>query len=151
VIKRVLWGLVGVVYGIGHFYWTILITGGGHCCFFPFFLFATSLFMGLLYPPLAVFACDLRERWARFGLFTMAVVHIGGLGLISFSVILESLSMIDGQGTPRIGSELVDSWRSNPENIVIGLLPQIISFVVIFLAVGIAVRRETALSRDWTG
>ena len=83
-MKRIIAALIGIAYAAAYWFWTMLITGGGHANFIWVFLFFFVEFAGIYFPLMAVLAVDLSSR----------LVKIVFGSLIAFNVIGSSLMIL---------------------------------------------------------
>lgn len=58
--KRIIRGVVGLLFAFIYGFWTILATGGGHGNYIWFYLFMVAGFYGFYYPIMAALSADLR-------------------------------------------------------------------------------------------
>jgi hypothetical protein len=90
--KRVIAGIVGIVYAVAYGFWTMLITGGGHGNFIWLFLFLFPEFLGLYFPLMLVLSVDLRSIFAK---------SLYG-ALIAFNLVVSAI--------------MINGWVSEPGN-----------------------------------
>src|SRR5687767_4159182 len=90
--KRVLAGVIGLVYAVVYGFWTMMVTGGGHGNLIWFLMFIFVYLFGVYFPFMNILAVDLSSRFVR--------IIYGGLIL---ATICASLVLIYG-------------WISDPES-----------------------------------
>lgn len=78
--KRLLFALVGLLYGLGLAIWGVLISGGGHVLL-PGFLALAPVPVGLfLWPAFGLLSADLSKKGSRIALLLLLLVHYVGFG-----------------------------------------------------------------------
>ena len=63
--KRVLAGVIGLIYAATYGFWTALATGGGHGNFVWFLMFIFVYLFGLYFPFMSILAVDLSSRFIK--------------------------------------------------------------------------------------
>ena len=120
--KRVLGGLVGLVYAVIYGFWTMLQTGGGHGNFIWMILFFTSYFFGLFFLIVGVLVVDLRPIIAKAAFGTLLLVSL----LVNVIIITPILLGEPGAST----RDFQKTWARDPNGTVVGAIVHFLPLLV---------------------